>query len=61
MVAEKLKRFATDAELEREVANYPQLESFIKFDLQKDNKKIILNSNNGKAAWAYGRERREEN
>ena len=41
VVAEKLKRFATDAELESEVANYPQLESFIKFDLQKDNKKNL--------------------
>jgi hypothetical protein len=32
-LAEELKRFATDGELESEVAFYPQLEPFVKFDL----------------------------
>ena len=58
-LAETLKEFAADSELEREVVSCPRLESFVEFDLQKGSSETCKETDNGGGPRAHGGEKRD--
>jgi len=58
-LAETLKEFAANSELEREVVFCPRLESFVEFDLQKGSSQTCKETDNGGGPRAYGGKKRD--